>query len=374
MSEPTASQVTGPANLALQEVPLQLSQLLLDPNNYRYQDDVDFVAAQEERFAEASVQDRAYRRLRDEALIDLKNSILANGFLPFERIVVRPYRSADDRYVVIEGNRRIAALRWIKEDHEAGVDVPDSVLAVLDAIPCIVVEETDVSSPTELALMGIRHVGGIREWAGYQRAKLIAELRDDHGLESADVARRLGLSVHEVNRRYRAYKALKQMEDDEEYGDFAKPSMYPLFHEAVAQPTVREWLGWSDTDAYFSNEAAREQFYLLITPRETDEGVQVEPKLPTRADVRELRSVLAVPEAKRVLLDSDRSFHDALGLAKADELARSWSVQIAEAMAALHAISAVELGNLSGDDIAQLERLRDIASTLLDAHSKLVSP
>src|SRR5687768_13567405 len=43
---------------------LNHSQLLLDPNNYRYQDSADFVYADEKRFHEASVQDRAYRRLR----------------------------------------------------------------------------------------------------------------------------------------------------------------------------------------------------------------------------------------------------------------------------------------------------------------------
>jgi hypothetical protein len=74
--------------------------------------------------------------------------------------------------------------------------------------------------------MGVRHVSGIDQWGGYQRAKLVVELRDDFKLEAGEVAERLGMSTHEVNRRYRAFKALQQMLQDEEYLDFAKPEMY----------------------------------------------------------------------------------------------------------------------------------------------------
>jgi hypothetical protein len=47
--------------------------------------------------------------LRTEGLTELKNSILANGFLDFERIVVQPYEPVDGLFLVIEGNRRVAA-------------------------------------------------------------------------------------------------------------------------------------------------------------------------------------------------------------------------------------------------------------------------
>ena len=70
-----------------------------------------------------------------------------------------------------------------------------------------------------------------------------------------------GISSREVARRYRASKALKQMEEDEEFSvSFAEPRLYVFFHEAVSQPKVREWLELNDVtykaenvrpDAYF---------------------------------------------------------------------------------------------------------------------------
>src|SRR5436190_309949 len=94
-----------------QEDLLDISKMLLDPNNYRFHNAPDFVFADTKRFAEETVQAKAFERLRAESLLPLKQSILKNGFLPFERLVVSPYGT--DKFVVVEGNRRLAALRWI---------------------------------------------------------------------------------------------------------------------------------------------------------------------------------------------------------------------------------------------------------------------
>jgi len=356
----------------LREETLRLDQLLLDPNNYRFQDDPEYVAADDARFAEAGVQDRAYRRLRNESLTALKNSILTNGFLPFERLVVREYGPDVEQFLVVEGNRRTAALRWIKEDHEAGVAIREDILATLAALPVIVIGK-DEDPSLHLSLMGVRHVGGVNEWGGYQRAKLVTQLRDEHGLETSEVANRLGLTPHEVNRRYRAFKTLGQMEADEEFGDLAEARMYPLFHEAVSLPVVRSWLGWDEAESVFGNETTREQFYDLLTPSERDEGGYSDPKISTYSQVRELRAILEVAEAKRVLLDPDRSFHDAVGIAKADEISRSWATEVAEAISALNSVGALELARLEQSDLDEIVKLRDLADRLIKTYEKLKS-
>jgi ParB-like nuclease domain len=114
------------------EAKLKIGQLILDPNNYRFQDTDNFVTADLNRFHENSVQDRAYRTLKEASSIaQLKASIVRNGFIPVERIVVRSYAAKPDTFVVIEGNRRVAALRWIAEDDAAGVTIPENVKQTL---------------------------------------------------------------------------------------------------------------------------------------------------------------------------------------------------------------------------------------------------
>lgn len=362
------------------EMTLPVSQLLLDPNNFRFQDEGDFVRADSARFAEQSVQERATKRIRSEGLAELKNSIISNGFLAVERLVVRLYRKRDeepDLYLVLEGNRRLAALQWIKEDHEAGASIPENVVAVLDAVPVIVIDSDD-DEGTYLAIMGIRHVGGIRQWGGYQRAKLVADLRDVHQYDTTEVADRLGMSKHEVNRRYRALKALQQMQIDEEYADYASSTMYPLFHEAISLPTVRDWLGWNESELRFEDEEQLHQFYALITPHETDDDGEgnderTEPKITSYSQVRELRSILPNPDARSFLLDPDRTFSEALGIAKAEELSKTWKGQVQEAIGALSQMSVLELETLDAEGLDVIARARDAASRILNTHAKLMA-
>lgn len=338
--------------------------LLLDPNNYRFQEATDFRAADPKRFAEQTVQNKAYERLKGEALVQLKNSILRNGFLPFERLVVTPY--GKDRFLVLEGNRRLAALRWIAEDHAAGSEVSEAVLSSLTSVPVVVFEQTAEDPALKEALMGIRHVSGIKEWGGYQRALLVASLKDNHHLESNEISQRLGMSANEVNRRYRAYKALAQMMADEEYGEHARPDMYPLFHEAISLPMVKTWLGWDETTATFTQDESRKQFYDLISiPLELSGSDTKRPKIESYAQVRELKAILDNPEARQVLFDPTRTFVEASAVSKSKEIAGSWRTEIAEATSALENISVAELKKFGDDEIMTLTKLRDISDSLL---------
>ncbi len=347
--------------------------LLFDPNNFRFQDAENFVYAQKDRFQEESVQNRAYQRLRrDESLIALKKSILENGYIPVERLVVRLFDKGP-KYVVLEGNRRLAAVKWIVEDHEAGSAIKSKVLESIDRLPVIIVDDTDGSDEMfQYSLMGIRHVSSIKQWGGYQRSKLISTMKDSSDLELSEIADRLGLTAHEVNRRYRAFKALEQMMSDEEYSTFAKPTMYPLFHEAVSLSAVKEWLSWNDDKYQFEDEEALHQFYNLITPAtedEVDEGR--EPKITTYSQVRGLRDVLPKPEAKRLLLDPTSTFEEALAVSQQEILSRKWATNVAQAINSLERMGIQELKNLSSDDIEMLEKLSNQVKERLEDYESL---
>lgn len=345
---------------------IALDDLLLDPNNYRLQEQDDFVLCAEDRFHLERVQSGTLRRLQKESLRPLRDSIVSNGFLEIERIVVTPYEHEQNKFVVIEGNRRVAALRQIRDEYNGGVDIPAGVVAVFDAVPCLVADDPGQEAYFREALMGIRHVGGIREWGGYQRAKLIAELKDNHELEPQLIAQKLGLSVQEVNRRYRAYKALEQMKNDEIYSEFATASLYPIFHEAVSLPSVREWLEWNaETNSFFDNEN-REIFYQLITPRNIGQDDEKEPKIRTYSEVRQLREILANDDAKAELLQLDRELVEAVSVANQDRMARRWRNEISEARAALSKIPGLEIRNFSQADIDAINQLIETANNVLD--------
>ncbi|MBA4009246.1 MAG: hypothetical protein C0486_10760 [Erythrobacter sp.] len=360
----------------MQPQAIPLDQLLLDPNNYRLQDNDNYNLVSEERYAEDNVQDRTQKKLEKHSLKELVASIRSNGFLEIERIVVTPYEHSEGKYLIIEGNRRVAALKLLREDDLGGINVPDQVRRTFDAVPCLVAEGQEEAFFKE-ALMGIRHVGGIKEWGGFQRAKLIADLRDRHNLEAGEVADRLGMSVQEVNRRYRAFSALRQMENDEGFGEYANPSMYPIFHEAVSLPILREWAGWNQQTNMFENDEHREQFYSLITPSTNDqEGEaeqQSEPKITSYNQVRQLKDILSNDEVKACLVQPDKSLLDAQTIAKRDEMSKQWRSEVGEANTALKKISALEVIDFGEDDIKILNDLIETTSKVIDIFNKLKS-
>lgn len=345
---------------------IPLDSLLLDPNNYRLQESEGFTIYPENRFHIDRVQEATSKRLRAESLDPLKNSILSNGFLEIERIVVSPYPHEEEKFLVIEGNRRVAALMLIRNDYDAGVVIPEQVVATFSAVPCIVIPSDGQNSYLREAIMGIRHVGGIKEWGGFQRAKLVADMKDIHGLDAGEISDRIGLSAIEVNRRYRAYKALQQMQDSEEYGDYATPPLYPLFHEAVSIPAIRSWLHWNPDHNKFEDQENTERFYQLISPRKLDDGNERPAKLKTYSDIRSIRDIVGNQDALADLLQPERELVDALTIVNRKRIAGKWKNEVSEARTALQNIPALEVSLFESHDILLIRELIETAQKVLD--------
>jgi len=355
---------------------LSLGSLLLDPNNYRLQDNESFANIESERYHLPKVQAGTLSRLQEEGLKVLRDSIFSNGYLDIERIIVVPYQHEAGKCIVLEGNRRVAALIQLQKEEDAGVNIPQHVVDVFDGVPCFVLSDVDETGIFQKTLMGVRHVGGIREWGGFQRAKLIADLIDDHDVEYGDVAMRLGISANETLRRYRAYKALDQMINDDNFGDQANSTFYPLFHEAIAVPIVREWLGWDKDKFEFANSSNLEHFYQLIVPRQIGEDGEADdqslpPKIETYSDVRKLREIIPNQAARSSLLNLSENFSSAIALVDLDRQSKRWKEEVKEATKALEALPPKVLRELDAKELKVIEDLRDQAVQTLDDVSAL---
>lgn len=301
-------------------------QLLLDPNNYRFHDLAGYKRVSRARFAEPGVQNRALQFLTETPSFDLnalRESIISNGFVPFEQIVVEAFKTEKGQptvYLVVEGNRRTAAIKTLLADHNGGaLTLRKEVLASISGISVIELTGSEAErSKYQKTLMAIRHVAGIREWGPYQQARLVVEMYDHEEHAFGPVAQRIGISAREVARRYRASKALEQMEQDEEFGEYADPKLYSFFHEAVSQPKVREWLQFSDQTYRAENPENRRIFYELLSPREI-EGETKEPKLQNaNRQVRLLKDIVDKPVPLKILIDPEKTFEDAVKAAEVE--------------------------------------------------------
>lgn len=352
----------------LHEQSLPIDQIFLDPNNPRLAT-VSSEETPENRIAEETVQLATLRRLNDGRFDQegLRSSIKRSGLLPIDRIVVRPIEGEqDEKYVVVEGNRRIGAIKSLLRLYADGdLTLEEPVLATIDE-PHVLVLEGEGAEEARLdqwLIQGVRHISGIRPWGGYQAARTIQTMIDRLGYNEREVAEALNLSVQRVKRSMRVLAALGQMSEDDEYGEFAVPDLYSYFDEMIRRVTVRNWVRW-DNDSYrFTDEDRAREFFSWIAP---DEELSDEPRIPTSEGVRQLDDVLASEAALAVLNTPGNSLGDALVVAAPAPLEPEWRRPVERAIDALNAIPMGVLESLEGDDRDLIERIRDLAARRLE--------
>ena len=180
--------------------------------------------------------------------------------------------------MIVEGNRRFAALTQLREEIRDGTVNEDGIeqeyLEELyndtSEIDVLIYRGEDTHDISWL-LQGIRHIGGIREWSPAQRARLVVEQIDEHGLKFKSAGQTFGLTAQQVGRLYRSYKGLEQMKDDDEFSNKARNEYFTLFEEAYRNRSVRDWLGWNNSEYKFENEDNLKQFYSWISRDEEND-------------------------------------------------------------------------------------------------------
>lgn len=315
---------------------VQLDQLLLDPNNFRFVDRDGYEPIADARIAEDSIQRRTRTFLqgdRQSEIKDLLDSIRINGWRPVDNIQVRPFpgknRDGRDYFLVVEGNRRVATLQWLKAQHQgaAGADLGLLKPAFFDHVPVYLYDGSAANDLHYMVLMGLKHISGNKKWPAINQARFLrrlVELGEDRG----QIGKRIGISTREINLSLNTL-ALCDLYQESEYGEQFKSDRYNLFREVVNKPEVREWLGWSYEQmrirggadnlnrlfSWISDEDAGPQIR-----DESDDSTQ--PQIPkpaaisTGAHVRDLERIINDPDALRVL-DRTRSLRDALLSSKA---------------------------------------------------------
>jgi hypothetical protein len=338
---------------------IKLEQLLLDCNN--------------PRFAELGQATYAKMKAATFDVKELRDTIHTIGFLPMDRMVVRIWAGSEggnEKYVVLEGNRRLTAVMWLLELHESGKEtLTEEEVLSFQNIECLVLDTAIAPESAHTILPGLRHVSGIKEWGPYQKAKAIFGLRQT-GLSPQEVAQSLGLSTRASNAAYRCYIALEQMKSDEEYGEYADPRMYSYFEEIFKKRNVKDWLGWNDTDEEFTNNENLVEFYSWIT-QEGDE--EEPPKIPTALGIRELSTFIDDPDALGIFRGKDGSLSRALAKFEIDHPG-DWYPKITAAITAIQSLTPDVLRNINEQSLKSLESLREKIDRALKDRSKLMSP
>jgi ParB-like chromosome segregation protein Spo0J len=155
--------------------------------------------------AKNKTQDQIAHMLLEEPHLasQLVDSLVENGFIDYEPLVVR---KKGDKYVVIEGNRRLAAVKYLRAHADEYPDKKDA----LDEIPVLVFSTKQTADERKhvRAYLGVRHLLGIREWPPLSKAQFLD--RESKAVGSLDtVLKEVRLSKTQARRFLIPYRLLK---------------------------------------------------------------------------------------------------------------------------------------------------------------------
>ena len=320
-------------------VPVLVSDLLLDPQN--------------PRLASGSPtknldQFELIKILWTEMAVDeLVLSIAANGYFPEEPLFVIPARNKKEKYYVIEGNRRLAAVKILLDDElrkklriTKMPMIGDEEKERLKALPVSIYNDRK-----ELwAFLSFRHINSPQEWDAYSKAKFVAQVHDDYKISLEEIARRIGDQHETVKRLYRGFKVLRQAEETGVYdiSDRYRSQFYfSHWYTALAYSQFQQFLGISADDLEKVNPVPPTHYselgeLLTWIYGKKSNGVDVKPVVQKQnPDLNNLREVISSPLAldalrsgytlersREVSIGDERRFREALTRAK-DELQRA---------------------------------------------------
>lgn len=260
------------------------------------------------RFVDLGYTDEAdiVRELYDQADVDeLIQSILSAGYIDFEPLIV--LRGGN---VVLEGNRRLAAVRLIADEELRkklkvslpAVEVPKPLPSKVRVL--IVDHREDARS-----FIGFKHINGPFKWDALAKAKYAAQWYESGGDISA-ISRTLGDNHNTVRRLVNGWLALQQaLKDGFDLTQISKKTFaFSHLYTALTRASVRDFLGLNTEDASAPPQAQpipverRNELQQLMSwlygQEHKGEPTIIQSQNP---NLNELSKVLAHQEAKAML-------------------------------------------------------------------------
>jgi hypothetical protein len=310
--------------------------------------------------------------MKEIGIEELKESIRKVGFIQVDKVVLRPLKPKS--FVVLEGNRRIAALKiLIQEVAEEGIPIEKEILDTINAFKAFVYTGND--RDIAWTIQGIRHISGVRNWPAYQQALTLAKLTSQ-GTSIRDASDILGISAPMAARLIRAMIGFQCARKDEEYGDQLKPGHFAYFNEVIfRQQVLQKYLKWDEKKKRFADQANLKKLLSWIFP-ESDKEAKITQARQLRDDI--VPVMINHPELfERWENDEDmtvKTLNIELGkeLSKHVEIdAAGWLEKIDFFISEMSELPVLKIKSRKDDFMKKLEEAKTIIQAHLDILSKL---
>jgi hypothetical protein len=177
---------------------------------------------------------------------ELVLSIAASGYFDHEPLIVS---QETGRNIVIEGNRRLAAVKVILNPGLVSAAIPDveqSIKKSLRELPVMITTREEA-----WRYLGFKHVNGPAKWGSYAKAKYIVQVHNDFKIPLAQIALQIGDTHKTVQRLYRGLMVVEQAEKEKVFSrEDARRSHFSFSHiyTGLQYKGISEFLNLKDED------------------------------------------------------------------------------------------------------------------------------
>lgn len=257
---------------------ISIERLLLDPENPRLH----------EKDASKNSDELLTVMKEQFDLPELAYSIATNGYFQEEPMIAIPtdVSTLDDllsddpnpeefmglvndnnlQFIVVEGNRRLSTVKLLLDGNLRDIvgarnwpNVNPDYVESLSNLP--VVLYTDRS--TVASYIGIRHIGGLKKWEPYEKARYVKSLREDRGLELDSIQKMVGDKGNSIRKSYLCYQLISIIQNESEIPETVEKAKdrFSYLLLSLGQTAIKNYLGITDSykDIDFENPIAEDK-------------------------------------------------------------------------------------------------------------------
>ncbi|MAZ67499.1 hypothetical protein CL652_01880 [bacterium] len=256
----------------LKEKDIKIEDLLLDPNNPRFSKHLDEITPLD-KVANEEIQALAYAQMNDATnrfeIDELVEAIMADGFIHVDKIFVK---KTDKKYLIIEGNRRVTAIKKIFKDFSG--EITADLKQQITTIPCIVIDTKEPGAENMIRkILGLRHHGSILPWKPlpaafnlYQEYMVaycegdIEKAKDPNNfVYRPDVARQVAamfsVKFNDVRQKVKLYRVYLQLiEMSRRHQAVENSDSFSMIEETLGRTALKTFFEYDESRSVFSDD------------------------------------------------------------------------------------------------------------------------
>lgn len=194
---------------------VSINDIELDPENPRLPESVD-----------RDQQHMLDYIAESTSIEELMQAIGENNYFTGEPIIVIPHPHRDGKFVVVEGNRRLTAVKLLNDPSNCSTpgskmrEIAQSARFKPSRVPIV----KRANRAEVLPYLGFRHITGVKQWEPLAKARYIEQLFNLTDAKRAakdryfEVARAIGSRRDHIKRNLDALAVFKQIKDEDYYG------------------------------------------------------------------------------------------------------------------------------------------------------------